>query len=120
MTVLGRLFLLVTRYSPLVTGLTMGIPMDNIRVRLIIEGRVQGVWFRESTRKQAEHLGVHGWVRNRREGTVEVVAEGPEESVRKLVDWCHHGPPSARVSRVLETAEAFQGEFISFDVVYSY
>jgi len=98
----------------------MGIPMDNIRVKLIIEGRVQGVWFRESTRKQAEHLGVHGWVRNRREGTVEVVAEGPEESVRKLVDWCHHGPPSARVSRVRETAEAFQGEFVSFDVVYSY
>ena len=122
-------FLLVTRYSSLVTHFlslvtrhwsTMGIPMDNIRVRLIIEGRVQGVWFRESTRKQAEHLGVHGWVRNRREGTVEVVAEGPEESVRKLVDWCHHGPPSARVSRVRETAEAFQGEFISFDVVYSY
>ena len=109
-------------HSLLVTGhwSTMGIPMDNIRVRLIIEGRVQGVWFRESTRKQAEHLGVHGWVRNRREGTVEVVAEGPEDSVRKLVDWCHHGPPSARVSRVREIAEAFQGEFVSFDVVYSY
>lgn len=93
--------------------------MDNIRVRLMIEGRVQGVWFRESTRKQAERLGVRGWVRNRREGTVEVVAEGPEQSVRKLVEWCHQGPPSARVIRVLETPEAFQGEFASFEVEYS-
>jgi acylphosphatase len=94
--------------------------MDNIRVRLIIEGRVQGVWFRESTRKEAERLGVHGWVRNRRDGTVEVVAEGPEEKVKRLVDWCHQGPPSARVTRVRETTETFQGEFRSFDVVYSY
>jgi len=94
--------------------------MENIRVRLIIEGRVQGVWFRESTRKQAEVLGVQGWVRNRREGTVEVVAEGPEESVKKLVAWCHQGPPSARVSRVRESAEAYQGEFTSFEVEYSY
>jgi acylphosphatase len=96
------------------------IMMDNVRVRLIIEGRVQGVWFRESTRREAEHLGVHGWVRNRRDRTVEVVAEGPEEKVRKLVEWCHHGPPSARVLRVRESGEAFQGEFVSFDVVYSY
>lgn len=94
--------------------------MENTRMRLIIEGRVQGVWFRESTRREAERLGVRGWVRNRREGTVEVLAEGPKENVRKLVDWCHHGPPSARVMRVNETAESFQGECGSFDVVYSY
>jgi acylphosphatase len=94
--------------------------MENIRVRLIVEGRVQGVWFRESTRREAERLGVRGWVRNRREGTVEVVAEGPEENVRKLAEWCHHGPPSARVTRVHETSEIFQGGFASFEVVYSY
>jgi acylphosphatase len=94
--------------------------MENIRVRLIVEGRVQGVWFRESTRREAERLGVQGWVRNRREGSVEVVAEGPEENVGKLVAWCHHGPPSARVTRVHETLEAFQGEFASFEVVYSH
>jgi acylphosphatase len=94
--------------------------MENIRVRLMLEGRVQGVWFRESTRQEAQRLGVHGWVRNRREGTVEVLAEGPLENVRKLVAWCHHGPPAARVTRVHETAENFQGEFVSFDVVYSH
>jgi acylphosphatase len=96
------------------------ITMDNIRVRLIIEGRVQGVWFRESTRKEADRLGVQGWVRNRREGSVEVVAEGSEENVKKLVSWCHLGPPSARVTRVHETSEMFHGEFNSFDVVYSH
>ena len=94
--------------------------VDNIRVRLIVEGRVQGVWFRESTRREAERLGIHGWVRNRREGTVEVVAEGPEDSVRKLVAWCHHGPPSARVTGLHETLEAFKGEFSGFDVEYSH
>ena len=92
--------------------------MENISLRLIIEGRVQGVWFRESTRKEAERIGVCGWVRNRPDGSVEVVAEGPEEKVRTLAAWCRHGPPSARVARVRETQEAYQGEFTGFDVVY--
>ena len=52
--------------------------MADIRVRLIIEGRVQGVWFRDSTRRQAVALGVTGWARNRPEGNLEVLAEGPE------------------------------------------
>ncbi|MFO7460803.1 MAG: acylphosphatase [Desulfatiglandales bacterium] len=94
--------------------------MGDMRLRLIIEGRVQGVWFRESTRKEAERLGVHGWVRNRPEGTVEVLIEGEEEKVRKLAAWCRHGPPSARVLHVHEVEEAFQGSFTGFDVVYSW
>lgn len=92
--------------------------MDNLRVRLIIEGRVQGVWFRESTRRQAEALGVTGWVRNRPDGMVEVLAEGPEGPVRRLIAWCHRGPSSARVSQVHETAEPWRGEFDAFDVVF--
>ncbi len=92
---------------------------NNIRVRLIIEGRVQGVWFRESTRREASRLGVVGWVKNRPDGKVEVLAEGPEEAVRNLVTWCHHGPSTARVNRVRETEEAWRGEFASFDIVYS-
>ncbi len=92
--------------------------MGNIRVRLVIEGRVQGVFFRDSARKQAMRADVNGWVRNRPEGTVEVVAEGQEEQVRKLVEWCRHGPPSARVTRVRETQEHFSGEFSDFQVVY--
>lgn len=92
--------------------------MGNIRMHLIIEGRVQGVWFRDSTRKQAFSLGVSGWVRNMRDGSVEAIVEGPSDKVKKLAAWCHHGPPAAAVSRVKETLEEWQGEYSSFDIVY--
>lgn len=92
--------------------------MENIRVRLIIKGRVQGVWFRDSTRRQAIGLGVDGWVKNRTDGNVEAVVEGPEEKVGALVKWCHHGPPHAKVTHVDVTREAWTGEFISFDIIY--
>ena len=58
--------------------------MDNIRAHLIIEGRVQGVWFRDSTRREANRLGLYGWVKNRFDGGVELVAEGPREQVQAL------------------------------------
>ena len=92
--------------------------MDNIRVRLFIDGRVQGVWFRDSTRKEALGLGVRGWVKNRMDGGVEVLAEGPEEQVEQLVSWCHHGPSHARVTKVHQATEDWQGEFDSFDIIY--
>jgi len=92
--------------------------MGNIRLRLVIEGRVQGVWFRDSTRRKAKELGVFGWVRNMSDGNVEILIEGPEERVEKLVTWCHEGPPYARVDKVKKTVEEWQGEFKSFDVVF--
>ncbi len=92
--------------------------MDNIRVHLKIEGRVQGVFFRDSTRRQARALGVTGWVRNVPDGTVEAVAEGPEDRVRQFAAWCRRGPSAARVDRVEETPEAWQGEFDAFDVTF--
>ncbi|MBN1849039.1 MAG: acylphosphatase [Deltaproteobacteria bacterium] len=92
--------------------------MENIRVRLIIKGRVQGVWFRDSTRRQAIMLGVDGWVKNRTDGNVEAVAEGPEDKVEELVKWCHHGPPHAKVAQVDVVREKWTGEYISFDIVY--
>jgi acylphosphatase len=92
--------------------------MDNVRVRLIIEGRVQGVWFRDSTRGEARKLGIKGWVKNRPDGCVEVLAEGPEEQVNHLITWCHHGPSYAQVLRVKKTVEEWQGEFDSFDIVW--
>jgi acylphosphatase len=92
--------------------------MDNIRAHLIIEGRVQGVWFRDSTRQEAVKLGLSGWVKNRFDGAVEVVAEGPKERIETLVKWCHHGPPAARVTRVREFEEDFTGEFDSFRIVF--
>ena len=92
--------------------------MANVRVRLIIKGRVQGVWFRDSTRKEALRLGVTGWVKNRPDGHVEMLAEGPEKGVKELVAWCHHGPSHARVSAVDETLEAWEGAYDSFEIEY--
>jgi acylphosphatase len=74
--------------------------MPAIRVRLIVHGRVQGVWFRGATEAEARRLGVAGWVRNRPDGTVEAEAEGPPAAVDALVAWAHRGPSAARVTHV--------------------
>lgn len=66
----------------------------------LIEGRVQGVWFRESTRQQAERLGLTGHAINRADGSVEVLACGAPEAVDALARWLHQGPPLAEVSSV--------------------
>jgi acylphosphatase len=69
-------------------------------VHVIISGRVQGVWFRASTKQKAEQLGLTGWVRNTADGCVEAVFEGEENIVKEMIDWCHHGPPLAEVEKV--------------------
>lgn len=92
--------------------------MNNIRVRLKIQGRVQGVWFRDSTRSQAMELGVFGWVKNCADGSVEVLSEGQEDKIRALISFCHKGPPHARVDHLQETREEWSGEFNSFDIVF--
>ena len=71
-----------------------------VRKRVVVSGRVQGVWFRESCRAQAEAAGVAGWVRNRSDGRVEAVLEGPPAAVGRVVAWCHHGPRRAHVVAV--------------------
>lgn len=92
--------------------------MDNIRTHLIIEGRVQGVWFRDSTRNEAIRLDLTGWVKNRSDGNVEIVAEGSREKVEIFIEWCHHGPPAARVTKVYEIKEDFTGEFDFFRIMF--
>lgn len=87
---------------------------------MLITGRVQGVFYRASTRDTALRLGLKGWVRNLPDGTVEAVFEGPVDKLRKVVDWCRQGPPGAAVRRVEDSWGDFQGEFISFDVRYGY
>jgi len=82
-------------------------------LHLQIEGRVQGVWFRESMRREAERLGVDGWVRNRPDGSVEAVVQGADEAVAALVAWTKKGPPLAHVERV-ELSET-EGEYSGFE-----
>ncbi len=65
-----------------------------------VSGRVQGVFFRVSTRNKARQLGLTGWVRNNWDGTVEVLAEGPKNVLKIFVLWLHHGPPHAIVHEV--------------------
>ncbi|MDZ7595538.1 MAG: acylphosphatase [Thiobacillus sp.] len=80
---------------------------------LLIEGRVQGVWFRESMRREAERLGVTGWVRNTPDGAVEAVVQGSDEAVGALIEWGHAGPPMARVERITLTDTL--GRFSGFE-----
>lgn len=67
---------------------------------MVVSGRVQGVWFRQSCRQEAERLAIVGWARNRTDGTVEVEAEGSAEAVSELTRWTEHGPPQAEVAGV--------------------
>jgi acylphosphatase len=71
-----------------------------VRAHVVIRGRVQGVFFRDGVREQARTLRVAGWARNRMDGTVEGVFEGPRAAVERLVEWCHTGPPRAHVDGV--------------------
>lgn len=80
---------------------------------LLIQGRVQGVWFRESMRHEAERLEVTGWVRNTPDGAVEAVVQGSDEAVDALISWAHNGPPMAQVERI--TLTDTQGQFSGFE-----
>ena len=80
-----------------------------IRRRVVVHGRVQGVFFRDSVRRLAEREGVAGWARNVPDGTVEAVFEGEPAAVERLVDFCRLGPPHASVERVEVAAEEPEG-----------
>ena len=86
------------------------------RVHLTISGRVQGVYFRQSTKTRALHYGVSGWVRNRSDGTVEIVAEGSSNAINRLVSWCSVGPEMALVDAVERIDEEPVGLPTGFDV----
>ncbi len=83
------------------------LPELNAR-KYIVSGRVQGVWFRDSTRRQAESLQITGYAKNLNDGTVEVFACGQPQSLDALAEWLAKGPPLASVERVLEIATEFK------------
>lgn len=87
-----------------------------VRAHLLISGRVQGVMFREATRREAVARGVTGWVKNLSDGRVEAVFEGSEAGVQALIDWSHRGPSRAEVDQVNLTWENATGEFDRFEV----
>jgi acylphosphatase len=80
-----------------------------IRRRVVVSGRVQGVFFRDSVRRMAQSRGVAGWVRNNDDGTVEAAFEGPEDAVRSMLDFCRDGPRGADVERLDEEREGETG-----------
>ena len=90
--------------------------MAKVRKHVVMQGLVQGVWFRATTREQALANHVKGWVRNVYNGDVEAVFEGEEEDVTQVLQWCYKGPPYARVLKVEVKTETHTGEFSTFSV----
>jgi acylphosphatase len=91
-----------------------------VRAHVYISGFVQGVFFRYETRVLAEKLGLKGWVRNTRDGRVEAVFEGDKRKVEEMLNFCHRGPPGARVTGVEVKWEKPRGEFSSFEIRYGW
>ncbi|MGH7899332.1 MAG: acylphosphatase [Candidatus Binatia bacterium] len=94
----------------------MTFRVPEIRARLRVRGFVQGVFYRASARRQAAALGLRGFVKNRDDGSVEVVAEGPEAAIERFIEWCREGPPGARVTKVDVERGPATGEFRGFSV----
>ncbi len=92
--------------------------MANVRAHVFVSGLVQGVFFRQKTKRQAESRGVRGWVRNLEDGRVEAVFEGEAADVNALVDFCKKGPGGAQVTNVAVEFEKASGEFRNFNVAY--
>lgn len=92
--------------------------MASKRLRVRIEGLVQGVYFRAHAEEEAIRLGLAGWVRNRPDRSVEAVFEGEAEAVERMLAWCHRGSPMSQVQRVAVQAEEPQGETGGFVIQY--
>ena len=88
------------------------------RIHIFITGRVQGVFFRQSTRVMAIKNNVTGWIRNLDDGRVEIVAEGETQNIDNLVTWCKTGPANSRVDEFELSEENYTGEFENFEVRY--
>jgi acylphosphatase len=93
--------------------------MAQARLHAVIRGRVQGVAFRYATEDRANRLGAVGWVRNRRDGSVELLAEGEREKLEELAAWCRRGPSLARVDEVEIDWQEAEGEFSKFFIAHT-
>ena len=91
---------------------------DKVRVQVLIEGRVQWVFFRASTRDEARARGLAGWVRNLPDGRVQALFEGDQRVVEDMLRWCRKGPPYAYVDHLETEWQPYQGDLTDFRVVY--
>ncbi len=92
--------------------------MKKVRAHIFVEGRVQGIFFRENTRQKAMELGITGWVKNLPDGRVEAVFEGEKENVEKMLAWAKKGPPLAKVENTEIEWQKPQNEFPDFEIIY--
>src|SRR5271154_4554160 len=99
----------------MVKGL-MSAGEQRARLRMIVSGRVQGVFFRGAPATRAHALGATGYARNLNDGTVEIIAEGRRDALELLMAWAHHGPSAARVEEVRFEWSEIYGEFSEFSV----
>lgn len=88
------------------------------RVHIFVSGKVQGVFYRDFTRRQAKRLNLTGWVRNLLDGRVEVLAEGEEEELKKLIEELKKGAPGAKVQEIKINWEEPTFEFDDFEIIY--
>lgn len=91
--------------------------MSTKRVQVIVRGRVTGVFFRAAAQREAKRLGITGWVKNRPDGSIEIVAEAEEEAIKEMISWSHHGPSAARVDDVDVRWRGYTGEFSDFRII---
>ena len=86
------------------------------RIQVVVHGRVQGVFFRATAQREARQNGLTGWVKNRRDGAVEMVVEGEEDAVKDFLAWAQAGPSTARVDKVETKWRSYTGEFSDFRI----
>ena len=91
---------------------------EKIRAHIFVSGKVQGVFYRESTKKKAERLGVLGWIKNLRDGRVEAIFEGDKGNVEEMVNWARKGPIWAKIEALELIWDDYQGEFKGFEIRY--
>jgi acylphosphatase len=92
--------------------------MSKARAHIFVSGKVQGVFFRQNTRRKAQGAGVLGWVKNLDDGRVEAVFKGEEETIKAVIEFCKVGPKGAQVTEITVNWEPYRGEFQSFNIAY--
>jgi acylphosphatase len=89
-----------------------------IKIKVIISGRVQGVFFRLNTKKKADELELSGWVKNTKDGKVEAIFEGDERYIYKMIEWCSKGPSNSKVTKVDIFKKKYVKEYDNFSIIY--